>query len=335
MTEVNLNRSNEAYSENSERFYKSDHSIMEHLPNEWKIMLSILFLFVAVVSTFANAVVLRTLMKHTELHTKSNVLLAFLFLSDFCNGSIVAPLNAAQILNENGDILVPLFISRVCLSTIFSLASDYLAAFISVDRCLHILNLYNYELKKRTVSIALLLCWLCPMGSSLLCLFRYHEVFVYVINIEVWSLLLVILLFYSILIVTLRQYTVRRVSILDDNYQRNQREATHTVVIIVALYVLMRLPVMVSFLVTSNSHHSNMFKTKLYAVANLVSLSNSALNPVLYGYRTSFLREHLEMMWWRRWCISDIQNTTKKQASIEMFDLMGSCDAKRKVLVNL
>ena len=281
---------------NKEHYYKSDHSVMEHLTQQWKIVFSVLFGILSISATFANGIVIKTIHRYTILHTKSNKILAALAVTDLLASVLVAPINVAQLLNRNSDATGKIYITRTCLSTVLILAADNITAFISFDRCLHIVKLSNYEIQNKTLCIVITVCWLIPVLTSLLLPLRKDRLFVYLVNVEVWIILLIITVCYATLLIALQQYTTRDENILNDAYVKDQEQATRTVVIIITLYILMRLPLVISFFLVMTNRHNLSFNTKFYAFANFLCVSNSGVNPLIYCYRTSSLWKHVKKL---------------------------------------
>lgn len=273
----------------------SGHSILEHLDEDWKILFSALYALISIFGSIANFVVLWTLYKFHVLHTKSNKLLAALALTDLLTAMIVAPMIVVQLQNNNSSVLNRIYQTRTFLSTVLLLASDYITAFISFDRCLHIIKLTEYNMENKTLYFVLTLCWLFPVLTSLLIPAGLGQLFVYVVNGEVLVILLILALFYTTLLITLHRYTSQNESILNDSYIRDQTRTAKTIVIIVTLYIFMRVPILVSFFVIMVHPHNLDFNTEFYIICYMLCISNSLMNPVIYGYRT--LREYIRKLY--------------------------------------
>lgn len=278
----------------TEHYFISGHSVTEHLEPSWKTTFSILFGVISFFATISNIVVLKTLHQFQELQTKSNQILAALAVTDMVSGMVLGPINVFQFLNKDPRFVIYIYNIRTFLSTILVLTSDNIAAFISLDRCFHIRKFQDFTMKSRTMYMVLTLCWVIPIATLSVLLIDGPTLLVYLVNVEVAITLLILITFYATLIFALHRFSARNESLKNDSYLRNQANATKTVIVIITLYILMKLPVLVSFLFVVTDRYSLAFRAKFYTIANFICISNSFVNPLVYGYRT--LRTDIKKM---------------------------------------
>lgn len=266
--------------------FNSGHSVMEHLNPEWKIIFSTLFGCIGVLAIVTNAIIIKTIHCYNELHTQSNKLLASLAITDLLTGLIVAPVNILQLLNTNKELVTKIYTIRIFVSTMLVLTSDNITAFISFDRCLHITKLMRYDIRNKTFYQALAFCWLIPLATCIVLPLQLHKAFLYLVNGQVWTIFVLLIMFYVTLLYYLQKYIRGDEIIETDIYIKDQKSATLTVIVIVTLYIAMRVPALVSFCFVMSNKHSLAFRTQFYSVANFICISNSFVNPLVYGCRT-------------------------------------------------
>lgn len=238
--------------------FNSSHSVMEHLNPEWKIIFSTLFGCIGVLAIVTNAIIIKTIHCYNELHTQSNKLLASLAITDLLTGLIVAPVNILQLLNTNKELVTKIYTIRIFVSTMLVLTSDNITAFISFDRCLHITKLMRYDIRNKTFYQVLAFCWLI-LATCIVLPLQLHKAFLYLVNGQVWTIFVLLIMFYVTLLYYLQKYIRGDEIIETDIYIKDQKSATLTVIVIVTLYIAMRVPALISFCFVMSNKHSLAF----------------------------------------------------------------------------
>ena len=188
--------------QNSTTQVKEFKSIFHHLPDSyWTNTFGVLFTFTSFAATFQNIIVLITLHKFVALHTNSNIILANLVLIDFLTGILLAPVNAAQLLNKDIMNTKNAELARLYMSTILVISSANTTAAISVDRCLHIVKLSNYQMSKKITFTIIGTCWMIPILTSIVRLLPNGKViYRMTVNIELTCILVINILFYGVIV---------------------------------------------------------------------------------------------------------------------------------------
>lgn len=266
-------------------------SLLNYLPDLWRIIFGVLMAIISILATVENGIVLFTIFKFQVLHTTVNKILSSLALSDFLTGVCVASLFSLQLLDDSIMRYELVDMLRRYLTTAFVGASVATLAFISYDRWLHLRLLNSYRVKRRKLYCILLLCWLVPLLLPLLRKVDDSEV-VYsgVIVMIVVLVLGTIAVCYVLIWMALNQ---RQQSTTVTMIFSRERRAAKTVLVILTIFAATIIPICL--------HHAmNMFKSasndklaKSYIVGQTLSLANSAINPVIYYYRTPDLKKHV------------------------------------------
>lgn len=271
---------------------------LSNLPNDsWRTVFGYLMVAVSFISTFENSIVFIILFSNKVLHTPTNKILAALAASDLFTGIILAPLHAAQLLDNHILRLCIIENVRRYLSAILIGASALTLAIISYDRYLHLVHLQNYRMTKQKLHLLIGVSWLIPCLVPLLRFIGDGER-VYSLTVSAFGVLvfLIIVISYANLLVALRRHRKHSDNKMYRSYMENQHRAGRTVLIIITFYILMFLPTIISFILYATEECSVKVHAEFYIVGLFLSLANSAVNPIIYTYRMPELKKFKQQL---------------------------------------
>ena len=183
-------------------------------------------------------------------------------------------------------------LARLYMSTILVIGSANTTAAISVDRCLHIVKLSNYQMSKKITFTIIGTCWMIPILTSIVRLLPNGKViYRMTVNIELTCILAINICFYGVIVFVLNRYTKQHSNELSNCYVQNQRRAARTVVAIVTVFILMNLPLVINFYLYISKQYSVNFIAKSYVFGDYFAVSNSVVNPLIYCYPHTFTQE--------------------------------------------
>lgn len=281
----------------------------------YRLSLASMYIIIALSATFLNAIVLVAIKKTSSLHKSSYVLLANLAASDLINGLIVSSAmglgQIAKIEYWSRIYCEFMFCSRlVCYWT--TSVSVFTLTLISVDRFLAVALKHRYKTivtMKRAI-LSIIPCWLLPLGLSLTLAVNFSgskfDIFVFASGILLMLLLVIIVINYSMAFYILKKITNTTAPNADSNHVnptmniRKYRNTFNTMIIICLVVLLFYLPTAVGFvnmksqaMVLSKGESYNQHQERIYVfwlASELVVMSNSVINPLLYIWRMKELR---------------------------------------------
>lgn len=269
-----------------------EESLMTCLPTNWQTFFGVLIAIFSFLATIENGIVLITIFNYQVLHTTTNKILSSLAMSDFLTGATVGLLFALQLLDSRyvGDATIDML--RRYLSTFLIGASIFTLGFISYDRSLHLRLLNNYKLSRKKLYATLFVCWLIPLLIPLLRKVDDSETAYSATIVTVAGIIFVgIISCYCLIISALRQQHK-----LTNITYRGERRAVQTVFMILTIFAITILPICI--------HHTlNVCKAlpkeklaKSYIIGMFLCIMNSAINPIIYYFRTPYLKMHVQRL---------------------------------------
>jgi len=296
---------------------------LSHLPNEiWKNTFGYLTVVLSIISTFENIIVFVILLSNNVLQTPSNKIFAALAGSDFLTGLILAPIHAVQLLDDDVMQVCSVEYVRRYLSAILIGASALTLGIISYDRYLHLVHLQNYRMTKFKLYILLFVSWLIPCLMPLLRLIDDNEItYSYMVSFSALAVFTIIVISYAKLMVALKRHGSHSDNELYRTYMKSQKRAGRTVLIIITFYIIMFLPTTVTFVLYATATVSSVVHSKIYVVGVFLLLANSAVNPVIYTYRTPELQKFTRQLFGLR------SKTERRRRETTMFQMHFSNDA--------
>lgn len=290
--------------------------LLECLPAEWRMGFGLLFVITCALTVIENGIVLMTLYRYPLIRTNSNRILAGLAVADFLTGLTVASTFSAQLLNETILTNKYMQLASDLLTLVLVNASMNTKAFISFDRCYHMVKLTATNLSQRTINYVLLVCWIIPIFILIPDAFIDRKMsHGYFVAISTCFVLCIIIIFYGIIISSLHHLTKTHHDTLHDAYVTNERKASHTVVIIISLYIVMFIPGAVSQIIYLTGRYDPTALSKLFTLGVFLEVSNALVNPAIYCTRTPCLRRHIRKVL-RRAVVSKKRTHPAPQQSI-------------------
>ena len=181
--------------------------------------------------------------------------------------------------------------SHRTIAAILILTSSNLVAFISFDRCLHLVKLNNYKMTCKRLFVGILCSWLPPLLTPTLRLLKDRELLYSVaFNVELFGSLIVVMFFYLVIVLSLRRHAHQHSSLVQQSYVNNQKRATRTVAVILLFYILMNLPITVNRALVIVGGMSEDFVAKSYVIGSVLFVNSSVVNPLVYCLQTPSLR---------------------------------------------
>ena len=273
-------------------------SELEYIPISWRNVIGWLFVFFCVCSIFLNGVVLVNLYKRIVLNANSDIITAALVLIDFLNGGLVAPLNAAQILNDHIIQVQNIDVIRRYLTSTLYIATANTITFLSIDTYLDTVKRLNNRIPKVTVYAIIIVCFISPSVSSTLLLFKDIEgIYALGVAIQFFSVLGITLYFYSALVIALNSKRTCRWTTMDYVFVQNKLRGAGTVVIILTLFIILNVPFAIHHLqIVIGQDFGRVFVAKSYTIVYLLCVSRSLINPLIYIYRAIKPRDEMIMI---------------------------------------
>ncbi|XP_078374175.1 adenosine receptor A3-like [Oculina patagonica] len=262
--------------------------------------LSVLNIFLSIISFLGNALILVALRKESSLHPPSKLLLRSLAITDLCVGLISEPLFVTFLIsevNENWKVCRYITVERFITDPVLFEVSLYTSTAISVDRLLALLLGLRYRqvvTLKRTYVIVVTF-WVVSTCSS--AMYFWNPLIISWCIIMGTSLCLVTSIFsYTKIFFTLRHKQNQVQGHVQQPNQANQlnmaryRKAVSSALWLQLTLVACYLPrAIVAALLTNSGQSSSVFLARQYTIS-LVYL-NSSLNPILYCWKIDEVRQ--------------------------------------------
>ncbi|XP_031561117.1 trace amine-associated receptor 9-like [Actinia tenebrosa] len=279
----------------------------------YRISISVVYSASSLIATTLNFLILVSIWKTPSLHNPSFMLIANLALSDFINGTIGEPFMVCTnyvALKKQKHVFC--YIWKIARAVTYCTASVSLQtlALISIDRLLAVklLNRYRSVVTLKRVAKLLIIWWI---GS--LCLANLIFLNVKIENLK--HLLIMIEVFMFVLLstvsfcYTMAFFSLRKItssispdSSSDPNTTRpnidvsKYRKSLTTMIVVFTVIMISYLPYVCIALATAVSFdlakpEDNQFLYQLFLGSELVMVSNSSLNPLIYLWRMGELRE--------------------------------------------
>ena len=260
-------------------------------------------IFPTIVTIAGNTVFLITLSRTFLLHTPSNVLLGALCVTDLLAGLVCQPMFISVLLSKPGPNYVPLIKTFNCFFSMSCLNSFLCSLLITLDRYAAICYPYRYrELAtcKKYVLITLCIFVLVMIRSILEAAFlkSTDELFWSVqVGIQLLVIIVVLILYAKIYRIVLshrkRMKSIGEISVAPGStISRRERNRTHTVTIILAVFIACNIPYVVYGVqcVLYRLRKAD-YSLSLGLWANYLVLLNSCLNPIIYCARSQEIRK--------------------------------------------
>lgn len=260
----------------------------------------------------------------------SNFILVSMALADLSVGLVVCPITAywGWVIFEKGTS--PFDLSVIFAINVFSVNVSFGHMFLlTVDRLLAVVKPLQYRViitNKRAV-IASCVCWIyfLAFGCSFLMLRDYFAIMGAVYNVQLLSILVSMLIMYTVITIRLRRYSKTRMNkpIHSPNsllviLQREKR-LFKAITIVICTFLICYMPwfiVQLLIYLCKPCHPHLALLMIFFGFSGSLTYANSGLNPMLYSWRLPRYRETFKYFWKKR--ALKIKAQTNKNSSEEV-----------------
>ena len=260
----------------------------------------------------------------------SNFIVVSMAIADLSVGLIVCPITAywGWVIFEKGTSVFEL--SVIFAINVFSVNVSFGHMFLlTVDRLLAVVKPLQYRViitNKRAV-IASCVCWIyfLAFGCSFLMLRDYFAIMGAVYNVQLLSILVSMLIMYTVITIRLRRYSKTRMNkpIHSPNsllviLQREKR-LFKAITIVICAFLICYMPwfiVQLLIYLCKPCHPHLALLMIFFGFSGSLTYANSGLNPMLYSWRLPRYRETFKYFWKKR--ALKIKAQTNKNSSEEV-----------------
>ena len=294
---------------------------------------SVLSIVMAPIIVLGNLLVLLAVWKDPLKKLRSspsNFILVSMALADLSVGLVVCPITAywGWVIFEKGTS--PFDLSVIFAINVFSVNVSFGHMFLlTVDRLLAVVKPLQYRViitNKRAV-IASCICWIyfLAFGCSFLMLRDYFAIMGAVYNVQLLSILVSMLIMYTVITIRLRRYSKTRMNkpIHSPNsllviLQREKR-LFKAITIVICAFLICYMPwfiVQLLIYLCKPCHPHLALLMIFFGFSGSLTYANSGLNPILYSWRLPRYRETFKYFWKKR--ALKIKAQTNKNSSEEV-----------------
>ena len=274
------------------------------IPTGIAVSLSTLNIFLSIIASLGNALILVALHKETSLHPPTKRLFRCLAITDLCVGVITQPLftiflfsSATTEVNQK----VVFYVATLCTASSFVLCleSIFTSSAISVDRLLALLSglRYRHVVTLPRIRAVITFFWLIGVSTGLIYFWSNGIAFLISFSLIIFSLTASVF-FYSTIYFKLRRHQLHvspltqrqpngEVPLNIARYKNSVSSAIWVQVSLVTCYIPLSVVVM---LVAYGQIPGRQSEIALYVSGTLVYL-NSSLNPILYCWKIRPVRQ--------------------------------------------
>ena len=294
---------------------------------------SVLSIVMAPIIVLGNLLVLLAVWKDPLKKLRSspsNFILVSMALADLSVGLVVCPITAywGWVIFDKGTS--PFDLSVIFAINVFSVNVSFGHMFLlTVDRLLAVVKPLQYRViitNKRAV-IASCVCWIyfLAFGCSFLMLRDYFAIMGAVYNVQLLSILVSMLIMYTVITIRLRRYSKTRMNkpIHSPNsllviLQREKR-LFKAITIVICAFLICYMPwfiVQLLIYLCKPCHPHLALLMIFFGFSGSLTYANSGLNPMLYSWRLPRYRETFKYFWKKR--ALKIKAQTNKNSSEEV-----------------
>ena len=294
---------------------------------------SVLSIVMAPIIVLGNLLVLLAVWKDPLKKLRSspsNFILVSMALADLSVGLVVCPITAywGWVIFEKGTS--PFDLSVIFAINVFSVNVSFGHMFLlTVDRLLAVVKPLQYRViitNKRAV-IGSCVCWIyfLAFGCSFLMLRDYFAIMGAVYNVQLLSILVSMLIMYTVITIRLRRYSKTRMNkpIHSPNsllviLQREKR-LFKAITIVICAFLICYMPwfiVQLLIYLCKPCHPHLALLMIFFGFSGSLTYANSGLNPMLYSWRLPRYRETFKYFWKKR--ALKIKAQTNKNSSEEV-----------------
>ena len=294
---------------------------------------SVLSIVMAPIIVLGNLLVLLAVWKDPLKKLRSspsNFILVSMAVADLSVGLVVCPITAywGWVIFDKGTS--PFDLSVIFAINVFSVNVSFGHMFLlTVDRLLAVVKPLQYRViitNKRAV-IASCVCWIyfLAFGCSFLMLRDYFAIMGAVYNVQLLSILVSMLIMYTVITIRLRRYSKTRMNkpIHSPNsllviLQREKR-LFKAISIVICAFLICYMPwfiVQLLIYLCKPCHPHLALLMIFFGFSGSLTYANSGLNPMLYSWRLPRYRETFKYFWKKR--ALKIKAQTNKNSSEEV-----------------
>ena len=294
---------------------------------------SVLSIVMAPIIVLGNLLVLLAVWKDPLKKLRSspsNFILVSMALADLSVGLVVCPITAywGWVIFEKGTS--PFDLSVIFAINVFSVNVSFGHMFLlTVDRLFAVVKPLQYRViitNKRAV-IGSCVCWIyfLAFGCSFLMLRDYFAIMGAVYNVQLLSILVSMLIMYTVITIRLRRYSKTRMNkpIHSPNsllviLQREKR-LFKAITIVICAFLICYMPwfiVQLLIYLCKPCHPHLALLMIFFGFSGSLTYANSGLNPMLYSWRLPRYRETFKYFWKKR--ALKIKTQTNKNSSEEV-----------------
>ena len=294
---------------------------------------SVLSIVMAPIIVLGNLLVLLAVWKDPLKKLRSspsNFILVSMALADLSVGLVVCPITAywGWVIFDKGTS--PFDLSVIFAINVFSVNVSFGHMFLlTVDRLFAVVKPLQYRViitNKRAV-IGSCVCWIyfLAFGCSFLMLRDYFAIMGAVYNVQLLSILVSMLIMYTVITIRLRRYSKTRMNkpIHSPNsllviLQREKR-LFKAITIVICAFLICYMPwfiVQLLIYLCKPCHPHLALLMIFFGFSGSLTYANSGLNPMLYSWRLPRYRETFKYFWKKR--ALKIKTQTNKNSSEEV-----------------
>ena len=294
---------------------------------------SVLSIVMAPIIVLGNLLVLLAVWKDPLKKLRSspsNFILVSMALADLSVGLVVCPITAywGWVIFDKG--ISPFDLSVIFAINVFSVNVSFGHMFLlTVDRLFAVVKPLQYRViitNKRAV-IGSCVCWIyfLAFGCSFLMVRDYFAIMGAVYNVQLLSILVSMLIMYTVITIRLRRYSKTRMNkpIHSPNsllviLQREKR-LFKAITIVICAFLICYMPwfiVQLLIYLCKPCHPHLALLMIFFGFSGSLTYANSGLNPMLYSWRLPRYRETFKYFWKKR--ALKIKTQTNKNSSEEV-----------------
>ena len=259
-------------------------------------------IFLAITATLGNILVLIALYKVSSIHPPTKLLLRCLAVTDLCVGLVVQPIFIASLLEIPSAVWDDLYRTATYLSYILSGVSILTTAAISVDRLLALLLGLRYRctVTLRRVRVAIVCFWLITFSNGLIYTLYSPDIGSDLGFVVVLFSLFISVFSYTKVILRLRQHQAQiqqfagreqaNVREIPLNIERYKKMVYSVAWVQLAMAVCYFPTVLNMIMMMAKIRDDNFFGI----TARTIFHCNSSLNPILYCWKISEVRQEVK-----------------------------------------
>ena len=262
--------------------------------NDLLIFIAVLNIFLSITALLGNTLILSALRKETSLQPASKILYRNLTITDLCVGVVVQPLVAAYLLSEVNETWIICYytgLTAFIAGVILCLASLITVTAISVDRLLVLLLGFKYKeaVTRKRANIIVVAIWVL----SIVGLFSYAY-----LAISVSICLFTLFFSCTKIFLALRCYQIHVQSHVSEGQPRQAmplnmvryRKGVYSALWVLVALIICYLPHYIAEVLTSQAGMTlSLYIARQFTT--ILILLNSSLNPLLYCWKISEMRQ--------------------------------------------